>query len=168
MGLVVGWPLWGAALPVPYSYCGGLPSPSPTPSVGGWETEDERFGGGGVPSGREAGPKVPRVGTASSVADVGGLAAEMSQLRLRMGGPSQCPATLLFNLVNTLGLALSVRRVLNELVEEVVESRVAVEKEEVARLRVVLAEDKVSADLALKLVVAEKGRAVAEGRAEYL
>ena len=27
---------------------GGLPSPSPTPSVGGWETEDERFGLGGA------------------------------------------------------------------------------------------------------------------------
>ena len=146
---------------------GGLPSPSPTPSVGGWETEDARFGlgGGGVPSARETRPKVPRVGVASSVADVGSLAAEMSQLRLRMGGPGQNPATLLFNLVNTSGLALPVRRVLNELVEEVVECRVAAERAEVAKLRVVLAEDKVSADLASKLVEAERKRAEMEGLA---
>ena len=116
----------------------GLPSPSPTPSVGGWETEDERFGGGGAPSAREVGPKVPRVGAASSVADVGSLAAEMSQLRLRLGGPSQGPEVLLLNLLSTSGLALPVRRTLRELVEEVVESRVVKEKAEVARVKAVL------------------------------
>ena len=91
---------------------GGLPSPSPTPSVGGWETEDERFGSGRAPSARKAAPKVPRMGAASSVADVGGLAAEMSQLRLRLRTPSQGREVLLFNLLSTSGLALPVRQTL--------------------------------------------------------
>ena len=66
-------------------------SPSLTPSVEGWETEDERFGGVRVPSAREAGLKVPRVGAASSVANVGGLSNEISQLQLWLEGPSQGP-----------------------------------------------------------------------------
>ena len=89
--------------------------------------EDERFGGGRVSSAQEAGPKVLRVGAASSVADVGGLAAEMSQLRLRLVGPSQGPTILLFNLMSTSGLALLLHKTLMELVEEVIEGRVAVE-----------------------------------------
>ena len=146
---------------------GGLPSPSPTPSMGGWETEEDRFGGGGVPSAREAGPKVPRVGAASSVADVGGLVAEMSQLRLRLGGPSQGLEVLLFNLVSPSGLALPLRRTLSELVEEVVECRVVAEKREVARLKELLFNDEVSSDLALKLVEAQKGWAEEKELAEH-
>ena len=145
----------------------GLPSLSPTPSVGGWETEDDRFGGGGVPSAREAWPKVPRVGEANSVADVGGLATEMSQLKLRLGGPSQGPEVLLFNLVSTSGLALPLRRTLSELVEEVVESWVAAGKREVARLKELLFNDEVSSKLALKLVEAEKRRTEAEELSEH-
>ena len=49
---------------------GGLLSPSPTPSVGGWETED---GGSEVVVSRETVAKVPRVGVAESVADVAAL-----------------------------------------------------------------------------------------------
>ena len=115
----------------------------------------------------EAGPKVPRVGAASSVADVSGLAAEMSQLRLRLGEPSQGPEVLLFNLLSTSGLALPVRRTLRELVEEVVECRVAKEKAEVAWVKEVLLSDKVSNDLALKLVKAERRRVEAEELAEH-
>ena len=113
----------------------GLPSPSPMPSVRGWETDDEQVGGGWASLAREAGPKVPRVGEAGSVADVGGLAAEMSQLRLRFGGPSQGPKMLLFNLLSTSSLVLPVCRTLRELVEEVVELWVAAENEELARAR---------------------------------
>ena len=107
------------------------------------------------------------MGAANSVADVGGLAAEMSQLRLRLGGPSQGPDGLLFNLVSTSGLALLVRRTLINLVKEVVQRRVAKEKGEVARVKEVLLSDKVSKDLALKVVEAEKKRGETEELGEH-
>ena len=56
---------------------GGLLSPSPTPSVGGWETED---GGSDAVVSRETAAKVPRVGVAESVADVAALAGEVGKL----------------------------------------------------------------------------------------
>ena len=129
--------------------------------------KDERFEGGWAPSTWEAGTKVPRVGVAGSVADVGGLAAEMSQLRLRVGGPSQGLEVLLFNLLSTSGLMLPVRHTLRELVEEVVECRVAKEKAEVIQLKELLTNDEVSSNLAMKLVAAEKGRAEVQELADH-
>ena len=73
----------------------------------------------------------------------------------------------MLNLVSTSGLALPLRRTLGELVEEVVESRVAAAKREVARLKELLTNDEVSSKLALKLVEAGKRRAEAEELAEY-
>ena len=70
-------------LVVPSFGAGGLRTPSPTPSVGGWETEDEGRRGGSV---RDVRPKVPRVGSAKSVAGVDAVAEEMDKLRLGITG----------------------------------------------------------------------------------
>ena len=135
--------------------------------VWGWEMEDERFGGSRAPSARGARPKVPRVGAATTVADVGGLAAEMSQLRLRLGGPSQGHETLLFNLVSTSGLALLLHRTLSELVEELVDGCMSAERKELARMKAVLLNDEVLSNLALKLVEAERGREFGQELADH-
>ena len=66
-------------LVVPSFGAEGLRTPSPTPSVGGWETEDEGRGGG---SARNVRPKVPRQGAATSVARVDAVAEEMDRLQL--------------------------------------------------------------------------------------
>ena len=110
---------------------------------------------------------MPRVGAASSVADVGGLAAEMSQLRLRLRGPRQSSELLLFNLLSTSGLALPVHRTLRKLVEEVVVCRVVKEKVKVARLTELLTNNEVSAKLALKLGGTERGRAEVQELADH-
>ena len=124
---------------------------------------------GWVPSAREAGPKVPKVGVAASVADMGGLAAEISQLRCRLGGTGQGPEVLLFNLVSTSGLALPLHNTLMELLKEVVEGRVAAEKKEIARIseEISLLGESVSSNLALKLVVAERDRHCAQELADH-
>ena len=65
----------GLAMP---SFGAGRPrTPSPTPSVGGSETENEGCGGG---SARDARQKIPRVGAASSVAGVDPVAEEIVRL----------------------------------------------------------------------------------------
>ena len=58
---------------------GGLLSPSPTPNVGGWETED---GGSEAVVSQETVAKVPRVGVAESVADVAALVGGVEELDL--------------------------------------------------------------------------------------
>ena len=58
---------------------GGLISPSPTPSVAGWETDE---GEAGVGVSREAVAKVPRLGVAASVADVAALSGGLGRLEV--------------------------------------------------------------------------------------
>ena len=64
-------------LAVPSFGAGRLRTPSPTISIGGWETVDEGRGGG---SARDARPKITRLGAASSVAGVDAVAEEMDRL----------------------------------------------------------------------------------------
>ena len=66
-------------LAVPSFGAGGQRTPSPTPNVEGWETEDEGRVGR---SARDVRPKLPRVGAARSVAGVDAVAEEMDKLRL--------------------------------------------------------------------------------------
>ena len=115
-------------LAVPSLGAGGLRTPSPTPSVGGWETEDESRGGG---SARDVSPKVPRVGAATSVAGVDAVAEEMD--RLRLGLRTGSARDQLEGFIYESSLSVAERRLMwrliNEMVGEEIEAGVRGEKE---------------------------------------
>ena len=76
---------------------GGLPSPSPMPSVAGWQTDREDSG---VGVSQEAVAKVPRVGVAESVADVATLTEDVGRLRVTVKPHA---VTLLYDKVVEIG-----------------------------------------------------------------
>ena len=120
-------------LAVPSFGAGGLRTPSPTPSVGGWETDDEGHGGG---SARDARPKIPRVGAASSVAGVDAVAEEMD--RLRLGLRTGSARNQLVGFIFESGLSEAKRRLMwrliNEIVGEEVERGVKGERERLKKV----------------------------------
>ena len=120
-------------LVVPSFGAGGLRTPSPTPSVGGWETEDEGRGGGSV---WDVSPKVPRVGSAKSVAGVDAVAEEMDKLRLGLRTGSA--RDQLEGFIYESGLSVAQRRLMwrliNEMVGEEIEAGVMGEKERLRKV----------------------------------
>ena len=112
---------------------GGLRTPSPTPSVGGWETEDEGRGGG---SARNVRPKVPRVGAATSVAGVVAVAEEMD--RLQLGLRTGSARDQLEGFIYESGLSVAQRRLMwrliNEMVGEEIEAGVKGERERLGKV----------------------------------
>ena len=102
-------------LAVPSFGAGGLKTPSPTPSIGGWETEDEGRRGG---SARDVRPKVPRVGAAKSVAGVDAVAEEMDKLRLGLRTGSA--RDQLEGFIYESGLSVAQRRLMWRLIGEIV------------------------------------------------
>ena len=115
-------------LVVPSFGAGGLRTPSPTPDVGGWETEDEGRGGG---SARNVRLKVPRVGAAMSVAGVDAVAEELD--RLQLGLRTGSARDQLEGFIYESGLSVAQRRLMwrliNEMVGEEIEAGVKGERE---------------------------------------
>ena len=101
---------------------GGLRTPSPTPIVAGWETED---GGRWGQSARDVKPKVTRV------AEVDTMSEKMVTLRLKLKTVrGECPVEhQLDNFVWKSGLSELQQRVLRDLIDEMVEERTIGERE---------------------------------------